>query len=262
MIIDLRGRMDDGGIGWGPMIPHPGLVWHHTAAFFMAANPTAEDEINHILMIERYHISRGYTLFGYHGIAFPSGGAYWTGDLDRRRAHVQDRNHEFVGFALVGDYSDSIPLPDTLRAAAQLRAHYVTRYGVQVDEHGHADVALPTSPTSCPGRLRSLWIPKIGQEANDLLPDERKELLRIGAAVDAIAAQARADTAVYVKIKGNEYPAIYRLDEDEQTLTHVPNFPTYEAQTPAVLTEYPATHLIWNLATTYPAGVPKGVLRP
>ena len=178
--------MADKGTGRGAMRRTAKLAWHHTVT---TIPPTATEaaELAHIKDIETYHLARGFGLFGYHGVAFPSGRAYLTGDLQGVRAHIRLLNDQYVGFALVGDFSTTSPQSAQLRAAAELRRLYIEQgFPVPVQEAGHTDYALPASPTSCPGNQRSSWIPKIGQEETDMLKDERDELMRIGQAVDAI----------------------------------------------------------------------------
>lgn len=173
-MIDFRSRLKDRGAGRGTRTATIGIAWHHTAAFYPAAKLTEADEVAHILMIEQYHISLGYGVFAYHGIAFASGRAYLTGNLDALRSHVASRNHELIGFVVAGDYSNSSPPPLALRALAEFRVLVTGRLGA-LPERGHGDWALPQYATSCPGAQRALWIPKIAEAGTDPPPPDQEE---------------------------------------------------------------------------------------
>ncbi len=169
-LIDWRAHMSDQGKGRGALPANnvTGIAWHHTAVFYPAPNLTPAMERAHIAMIDIFHVRQGYVLFGYHGIAFASGRAYLTGDLNGVRSHVAGGpNYRLIGFCVAGDYSHSSPPDEALRALALLRrrAHQTRIHAWQ--EKGHIDWALPEHPTSCPGAQRAAWIPRIATIATE-----------------------------------------------------------------------------------------------
>src|SRR3990167_4261700 len=75
--IDVRDRRGRGFTGWRPIGPDTviGIAVHHSVSgglFFTAAQMTVDDELNHLLMIDAYHVSKGWGGFAYHLAAFPS----------------------------------------------------------------------------------------------------------------------------------------------------------------------------------------------
>jgi len=221
--------MRDGGRGHDKRTATVGIAWHHTATFYAAAKLTPADEWAHVQMIELYHINQGYVLFGYHGIAFASGRAYLTGDLDGRRSHVANRNHELIGFCVAGDYSNSHPPDDALRALKALRTLARNAYPTMLPEKGHTDWAVPTWPTSCPGARRAEWIPRIatiadsGDEGDD---EMQRTFVRMTGRVQ-----------VYEVVGGR--------------LVHVPTMATVAPATDADVREHPPNHVVWTLPAEY-----------
>lgn len=163
-----------------------GKAAHHSGAFYMAGETTEQDEINHIRMIDLYHVSRGFGGFGYHCAAFPSGRAYQTGDFDGGRAHVWGRNDELPGWVLIGDYSDELPSAGGLTAAAECERALDDYMGREVPLKGHRDWALPGHGTTCPGRVRERLstIRQLAKE-DDMTPEEVKQIAR-AEAIDVI----------------------------------------------------------------------------
>lgn len=134
-----------------------GKAAHHSVSggtFFMAGQTTPQDEINHIRMIDQYHVSIDFGGFGYHACGFASGRSYQTGDFNGARAHIAGRNHELLGWVLVGDYTDQLPPTGAIAAAAECERAFDTYLGRQVPLKGHRDWALPGYGTTCPGRIR------------------------------------------------------------------------------------------------------------
>lgn len=134
-----------------------GKAGHHSVSggtFFMAGQTTQQDEINHIRMIDQYHVSVDFGGFAYHTCAFPSGRSYQTGDFDGARAHVWGRNHELLGWVLIGNYESQLPSAGGLSAAAECERAFDAYLGRQVPLKGHTDWALSGHGTACPGRVR------------------------------------------------------------------------------------------------------------
>jgi hypothetical protein len=163
--------------GWRkvPKADIVGKAAHHSVSgtFFMAGETTEQDEINHIRMIDQYHVSIDYGGFAYHACGFPSGRAYQTGDFDGARAHVWGRNHELLGWVLIGDYQDQLPSASGLAAAAECERAFNAYLGREVPLKGHRDWALPGHGTACPGRVRERLstIRNLAKE-DDMTPEE------------------------------------------------------------------------------------------
>lgn len=197
---DVQSRMADKGKGRYARAangnPTIGLAWHHTAVLYALDGATPEQEWAHIQTIEQYHIAQGWRTFGYHGIVFPSGRAYLTGDLDGARAHVASRNHELVGFCLAGRFDgDAVPSALQLAGARLLRRMFVTWYGQPRDEKGHTEWALPEYPTNCPGPRRAAWIRLIADDTWHTAPTPTQN-------------EEEKEAVLYIRRAG----AVYRVD--------------------------------------------------
>lgn len=113
------------------------------------------------------------------------------------------------------------------------------------------------SNTSCPsGRIPWTMVMASVHKEENMSQEQVDSILN---AIKELKAQVVADAPVYVKVTG--FNAVYKLDEEGQTLIHVVNPDIFLAQTPSMVVEYPSAHGIWSLRTIYPAGVPKGLLR-
>lgn len=160
-----------------------GKAAHHSVSggSFMMAGQTAErDEVNHIRMVDQYHASIGFGGFAYQACGFPSGRAYQTGDFDGARAHVWARNHELLGWVLIGNYENQLPSAGGLTAAAECERAFDAYLGRQVPLKGHMDWALPGHGTACPGRIRErlATIRNLVRE-DDMTPEQEQLLLTI-----------------------------------------------------------------------------------
>lgn len=133
-----------------------GKAAHHSVSgtFFMATETTVEDEVNHIRIIDEYHVRTKLGGFAYHTCAFPSGRAYQTGDFDGARAHTWGRNEELLGWVLVGDYSNQLPSAGGMAAAAECERAFDAYLRREVPLRGHRDWAFAGYGTTCPGRVR------------------------------------------------------------------------------------------------------------
>lgn len=161
-MIDVRHLMTLGVTGRYPTNPSDiiGVATHHSVSggqFFTARVMTFGDELNHLRMIDQYHVSIGFGGFAYHMAAFPSGRYYLTGSLGGARAHVASRNHELIGFLLIGDFTAVAPPPTQIAAAAACLAFIRQTYPGRPNK-GHRDWALPGWGTSCPGDTWQAWL--------------------------------------------------------------------------------------------------------
>lgn len=109
----------------------------------------------------RYHTqTKQWGGHGYHFEVFLDGTICWTGDIDSARANVWGRNHEVVGAVLVGNLSLHLPTEAQLSSLRWLRLEsgYIDpAWGTWP----HFQVALPQSPTSCPGDTWGQWMEQL-----------------------------------------------------------------------------------------------------
>ncbi len=159
-----------------------GKAAHHSVtggSFFLAGEITQVDEINHIKMIDEYHVSIGFGGFAYHACAFASGRAYKTSSFPGARAHVASRNHELLGWVLIGNYVDQLPSAGGMAAAAECERAFDAYLGREVPLKGHRDWALPGHGTACPGRVRERLstIKNLARKEDDMTPDEVKRIV-------------------------------------------------------------------------------------
>ncbi len=198
-LLDARPWVTNSG-GWTVLSPI-GVAVHHTVTLFLSPAATESDELNQVSAIDDYHVAMGYGGFGYHCIAFPSGRAYWCGHLDGARAHVLHRNHELRGVALAGTFTDSLPGPVQLGAAARAVA-FCRADAPGIPVRGHREWAPPDGPTACPGDLYQQWVPGLAEE-DDMTPEEVRgtvnAMLR-----DAIAAGNGLDHDSLIRADGDD----------------------------------------------------------
>ena len=137
---------------------------HHDAVFYPQDPREGDDfpaELQRLQAVHDYHLQQGWGGIGYHTYGFPSGRLYLVGDLNTQRANVAGRNHESIGHCTAGDWSHQVPpiASQLVCAMAALAAWAHLRRLVAVQ--GHRDVALSSSPTSCPGDTFSQWMPHL-----------------------------------------------------------------------------------------------------
>lgn len=127
---------------------HLGWAIHHTVTT-LPSSAYINDEIAHLDFIDRYHHDkRGFEVgLGYNAVVFESGRGYLIGEQLTQRAHVAGRNHELAGLAFVGTFTTGQPSPAALETARRI----ISGSPVPRIAGGHRDVALPRSPTTCPG---------------------------------------------------------------------------------------------------------------
>lgn len=107
--------------------------------------------------IDAYHKSLGWEAIGYHLVCRQNGEVYYVGDVGTKRANVYGRNGEVVGIVLCGDFGQHNPPPAQLARAAKAIAFARRLVGHPVSVVGHHEIALPESPTACPGASWPGW---------------------------------------------------------------------------------------------------------
>lgn len=121
-----------------PDYPASSIVLHHTGG------GTAETPQG----IHDYHASLGWGGVGYHYL-IDRQGCVWRGrPVWARGAHCRRNNAGRIGIAFMGDYSETRPSPDMIRAALNLIDDIQRVYG-RLSILKHKDV--PGSSTDCPG---------------------------------------------------------------------------------------------------------------
>ncbi len=144
------------GVAKHPASSFIGIAIHHTVTN-MTASTTIAAERAHIRAIDTAHARRfgGEYSIGYHVLVFPSGRAYQVGDYDGQRAHVKARNHQLIGIAAVGNFTDALPeqaqWDGIVGAVKGLLVVYPGR-----EIKGHNDWARPGEGTACAGMLNDV----------------------------------------------------------------------------------------------------------
>ena len=116
----------------------------------MAVDSTPEE-------IDAYHRSLGWSGIGYHMVCRQEGKVYYVGDVGTKRANVYGRNGEVFGIVLSGDFGRYYPLPSQLAGVSRAIAFAKRLIGHPVSVVAHYEIALPESPTACPGVTWPGW---------------------------------------------------------------------------------------------------------
>lgn len=78
-------------------------------------------------------------------------------DLDVMCYNVAGQNDVCLGICCPGDYTNRAPRPAQWNSAKRLINWLLATDLPGREVIGHRDIALPSSPTSCPGRLMEYW---------------------------------------------------------------------------------------------------------
>lgn len=111
----------------------------------MAVDSSAES-------IAEYHLSLGWAGIGYHYLVHWGGRIEYVGDIATARANVYGLNPQVVGVCIPGDWMHQLP-PEPALVSLNLLLRYLVRLLPGREIVGHRDIALPASPTDCPGPL-------------------------------------------------------------------------------------------------------------
>ncbi len=123
-----------------------GIAIHHTVGN-NAVQSEAEERAT-IRAIDQQHVAQDFGGFGYHGIVFPSGRAYFCGS--GQRAHVKGRNHELRGWVFSGTFTNEQPTVAAFEGMKEALLAERRQFG-PVPIMGHREWALPGEGTACPG---------------------------------------------------------------------------------------------------------------
>lgn len=165
-ILDARGlypRQPDGftmrqrdlGALRGYAIHHDGAIMEPGDRDYSGS--TLNEDLDRLATIYQVGYNRGWGGFPYHFVASPNGRVFYTCSVSVFGAHVARRNHELIGIALMGNFTQHPPGQAQLCAAglALLAAFEFT--GALRDVRGHREWALPGEGTVCPGNTWWTW---------------------------------------------------------------------------------------------------------
>ncbi len=103
--------------------------------------------------IARYHVEHhGWPGIGYHFYIMPDGTIYQTNRLTTMSNHVFMNNAYTVGICVAGDFTQALPTPAQVQAAAHLIAWLTQMLKIPVEHvKGHREFPHNEGHTSCPG---------------------------------------------------------------------------------------------------------------
>jgi len=123
------------------------LAFHHIGA----------DADSHPYDVAVYHIEHNdWPGHGYHYQILKDGTIFQTNYLQTMCYNVAGRNHEVIGILINGKFlpfGENTPTKAQIKSANQLIKYLSSLLPNKVEVVGHKDIALPSSPTTCPGNL-------------------------------------------------------------------------------------------------------------
>ena len=138
----------------GPRTTTKYIVMHHAAATYVPGKA--------VQAIYDYHRKkwRDYFAAGYHVICQEevdgSIQCYLVNPPDMQGAGVAFRNHETFHICLATNFKNDVPEKRWIVAAQEAYRYAKERYP-DAELVGHRDIALPASPTTCPGGAWEQW---------------------------------------------------------------------------------------------------------
>jgi hypothetical protein len=115
-----------------------------------------------------YHINmHGWPGIGYHGVILKDGSGYLTQRLMTMSYHVSQRNQECIGLLFNGDFRQGREPTEAQIVTAQRMISWIERIMSEAGLNplpvvvGHKEIALPSSPTECPGSTFGSWIERL-----------------------------------------------------------------------------------------------------
>lgn len=140
-VVDKLPRHPDKQYPTRPLEQVTHIAIHHSAA---PANISLE-------RIARYHVEdHGWPGIGYHFYIAPDGTIYKTNEITTLSNQVYANNHYTLGICVAGNFSDVVPTPAQLDAAARLVAWLTQELNIPLENvKGHKE--YPENTTQCPG---------------------------------------------------------------------------------------------------------------
>lgn len=151
MIIDARNLVTNpqGQGGPQPMEGVIGITVHHTDGQQRIMSEAEERAVIKAIDFQHTRPPQDFGGFGYHGIAFASGRAYYCGD--GQRAHVAKRNHQLRGYVFHGNFEHVMPSELQMSGMRELIMADRARFPQFLPVKGHDEWALTSDGTVCPG---------------------------------------------------------------------------------------------------------------
>ena len=152
-----------------------GVVIHNDGVFFAEGDKnydgsTLDEDAQRLNAIYQQGLTMGWGGMPYHAVASPNQGAlYLCRDWRTFGAHVEAKNHQYVGVAIMGEFNGAMPSARAICGAA--RGVAVLRYltitpetptGRALPILGHRDLMS----TDCPGATWPTWKWTLAQWAN------------------------------------------------------------------------------------------------
>ncbi len=134
----------------------------------MPESATVEQEVAAIEAVRRMHTNpnsanHGWPDYAYHFTVFASGRAYYTGDIETWRYVAAGGNHETIGLAMPGDFTDSPPGDRHLAAVRGLVGEILYALDGWSDDRRKRGAMIVVVPhrhyggTACPGNTWPAW---------------------------------------------------------------------------------------------------------
>ena len=139
-----------------------GVAVHHDAVLFEGGDrnyngSTLDEDLQRLDAIYQRGLDMQWGGFPYHFVCSPNNRVYYTQDVRHFGAQVAHRNHELVGVAGMGLFTNVEP-GDPLVCAYALGIISVYHFtGRLLDVRGHREWAVAPDPTACPGDTWWQW---------------------------------------------------------------------------------------------------------
>lgn len=167
-IFDARGELPDDASGGRWVYRRRGLSIvrhisiHHWASSPWTGSESVDEELAAMRAVRALHRSDDgvhfWAGYAYHFTVFPSGRAYYTGDVATTRAVIGRENVANIAVALPGQYRQSPPSHHHLLAVARVVAEVQFSMGSLLPVFGHRHFG----GTVCPGESWPLWAAQVG----------------------------------------------------------------------------------------------------
>lgn len=165
---DIRQTIPGNSETWATVQPLKyfiGIAVHHTAG---PDTQTPEQ-------IANYHINNnGWGGIGYHFLVDKEGIVYYVGDLSTARAHVANRNDQYLGVCAIGNFVNVEPSEKCKYSIQELCRKIIQDYppleGIQNwnQVKGHKEV--PEQSTACPAKLME-FVTQLREKNGNVLAD-------------------------------------------------------------------------------------------
>ena len=142
-----------------------GYTVHHDVVPFDKL--TFKDELERIQAIDTYHRNHnGWPGIGYHRVIAPSGRVYLVGGSATQRAHIAELNHLWIGYCLLGDWTNARPPEAQMNALIVATQWETNMRGVDMLVAPHKRL----TNTECPGSwaAKDAWATTVLKPTNQI----------------------------------------------------------------------------------------------